>query len=141
MLPCLETSLPQLTVYPQKGLPLDTPVTIELKPGNSIQVTLFDANHCPGSVMFLFEGTSGNAVLYTGDVRSEPWFVNALARNPSLVQYSDGQIKTLDKIYLDTSFLEDIPFQTKADGIKELLKKVLDYPKDTIFHFNAWTFG
>lgn len=37
-------------------------------PGNTIRVTLFDANHCPGSVMFLIEG-GGKSVLYTGDIR------------------------------------------------------------------------
>lgn len=36
----------------QKPLPLDTPTTIELRPGCEIQVTLFDANHCPGAAMF-----------------------------------------------------------------------------------------
>lgn len=89
--------------------------------------------------MFLFEG-DGKAVLYTGDLRSEPWFVNALARNPTMLEYSAG-IKTLDKIYLDTSFIEDVPFQTKAEGIAELLRKVSRYPPDTVFHFQAWTYG
>lgn len=36
----------------QKPLPLETPTAIELSPGNRIRVTLLDANHCPGSVMF-----------------------------------------------------------------------------------------
>lgn len=36
----------------QKPIPLDTPTQIELAPGRHLQVTLFDANHCPGSVMF-----------------------------------------------------------------------------------------
>lgn len=36
----------------QKPLPLETPTVLELEPGNQLQVTLFDANHCPGSVMF-----------------------------------------------------------------------------------------
>lgn len=82
----------------------------------------------------------GKAILYTGDIRSEPWFVNSLARSPSLVEYTCG-IKALDKIYLDTSFTRDIPFQTKAEGIAELLRKVAKYPKDTVFHIQAWTYG
>jgi len=35
-----------------KTIPLETPTRIELKPGSEIQVTLFDANHCTGAVMF-----------------------------------------------------------------------------------------
>lgn len=122
-----------------KPLPLETPTSIELCPGREIQVTLFDANHCPGAVMFLVEGDK-KAILYTGDIRSEPWFVNAISRNPNLIEYTSG-IKTLDKIYLDTSFTEKVPFQTKAQGIAELLRKVSQYPSDTIFHLQAWTYG
>ena len=87
----------------------------------------------------VFEG-HGKAVLYTGDIRTEPWFVNAIARSPSLVEYSSS-LKTLDTIYLDTSFIDDIAFQTKAEGIRELLQKVSRYPPGTIFHFQAWTYG
>ncbi|KAH0489731.1 hypothetical protein TgHK011_010147 [Trichoderma gracile] len=120
-------------------LPLESPTAIELQPGRYIQVTLFDANHCPGSVMFLIEG-QGKAILYTGDIRSEPWFVNAITRSPALIEYTYG-IKTLDTIYLDTSFTDDIPFQTKAEGIAELLRKVHKYPKDTVFYIQSWTYG
>lgn len=139
-----------------KPIPLETPTLIELSPGNELQVTLFDANHCTGAVMFrifsilpiqisftdpaaVFEGQN-KAVLYTGDIRSEPWFVNNLSRNPFLVEYTT-QMKTLDCIYLDTSNLNPFKFPTKAEGLKELLGKVVKYPADTIFHFSAWTFG
>ncbi|KAK4187205.1 protein artemis [Podospora australis] len=122
-----------------KPLPLETPTVLELGPGNFLQVTLFNANHCPGAVMFLFE-SEGRSALYTGDIRSEPWFVNAVARSPALIEYSTG-LKTLDTIYLDTSFINDIKFPTKSDGIRELLQKVSMYPPDTIFHFQAWTYG
>jgi len=144
----------------KKPLPLETPVVLELEPENHIQVTLFDANHCTGAVMFckclwkprpfeifsclingnvVFEG-QGKAVLYTGDIRSEPWFVNAIARSPCLAEYTSG-LKTLDTVYLDTSFTDDCIFPSKADGLRELLQKVSQYPKDTVFHFQAWTYG
>ncbi|KAI0465866.1 artemis protein [Xylaria cf. heliscus] len=122
-----------------KPIPLDTPTTIELQPGNKIQVTLLDANHCVGAVMFLFEG-SGKAVLYTGDIRCEPRFVTSITQNPNMIEYLSGE-KTLDRIYLDTSILDNYPLQTKADGLRELLGKLHKYPQDTIFHFQAWTYG
>lgn len=78
--------------------------------------------------------------MYTGDIRSEPWFVNSITRSPALIEYSSG-IKTLDKIYLDTAFVDKVDFQTKAQGIQELLRKVAAYPKETVFHFQAWTYG
>lgn len=89
--------------------------------------------------MVVFE-SEGKAVLYTGDIRSELWFVNNLRRNPFLIEYTSG-LKTLDCIYLDTSNLDPMTFPPKADGLKELLQKVVQYPDDTVFHFSAWTFG
>lgn len=92
----------------------------------------------------VFEG-NGLAVLYTGDIRSEPCHVDAITRNPCMVEYVHQQdkpgFKTLDRIYLDTSFTEDVQFQTKSEGIRELLEKVSRYPKDTVFYFSAWTYG
>lgn len=135
---------PQMQTYKHlakvlKPIPLDTPTEVELEPGKTIQVTLLDANHCAGAVMFLIEG-NGKAVLYTGDIRSEPWWVNSIARNPSIIEYS-SRLKTLDRIYLDTSMLDDFPLQTKAEGLRELLEKVGRYPKDTHFFMQAWTYG
>ena len=126
-----------------KPIPLNAPTEIELRPGRSIRVTLLDANHCAGAVMFLVEDST-KAILYTGDVRSEPWWVNALIRNPVVIPYAHGHRK-LDKLYLDTTFAtkDDFhrSFPTKADGLKELLDKVIKYPKETVFHFHAWTPG
>ena len=126
-----------------KPIPLNAPTEIELRLGSSIRVTLLDANHCVGAVMFLIEDAV-QAVLYTGDIRAEPWFVNALIRNPVVIPYTHGHRK-LDKIYLDTTFAAKNEyfraFPTKAEGLKELLTKVMRYPKETVFHFHAWTPG
>ena len=67
-----------------------------------------------------------------------------MIRNPIILPYTHD-LKRLDKIYLDTTFASKANryrrFPTKADGLKELLKKIKMYPIDTVFHFNAWTFG
>ena len=93
--------------------------------------------------MFLIEG-SGKAILYTGDIRSESWWVNSLVRNPVLLPYATGA-RTLDTIYLDTTFASKAglyrDFQSKAQGLKELVEKVRLYPKESVFFVEAWTFG
>ncbi|KAK6340231.1 hypothetical protein TWF730_001996 [Orbilia blumenaviensis] len=126
-----------------RELPLETPTDIELCPGYTIRVTLFDANHCPGSTMFLVEG-NGKAILYTGDIRAELWWVEKLKRNPILLPYF-RRIKNLDCLYLDTTHASfeasHLTFSPKADGIAELLKQVSKYPPETVFHLNTWTLG
>ncbi|KAJ0422295.1 hypothetical protein BJY00DRAFT_300406 [Aspergillus carlsbadensis] len=126
-----------------RPIPLNTPTEIDLTPRLSIRVTLLDANHCTGAVMFFIEG-DGKAILYTGDIRAEPWWVDSLIRHPILIPYTLGN-KSLDKIYLDTTFANTShafhTFPSKAEGLAELLRKLEPYPEDTIFYFRAWTFG
>ncbi|KAF5857509.1 DNA crosslink repair [Aspergillus alliaceus] len=126
-----------------RPIPLNTPTQIELTPRLSIRVTLLDANHCTGAVMFLIEG-HGKSILYTGDIRAETWWVNSLVRHPVLIPYTLGS-KRLDKIYLDSTFARHSSvyrtFPSKADGLAELLQKVATYPEGTTFYFRAWTFG
>lgn len=126
-----------------KPIPLDTPTTIELAPGNSIRVTLIDANHCIGAVMFLIEG-DGKAILYTGDIRAETWWVNSLVQCPVLLPYTLGK-RRLKCMYLDTTFATKREpyrnFPSKAEGIRELLDKISQFSDDTIFYFHSWTFG
>ncbi|EDN07067.1 predicted protein [Histoplasma mississippiense (nom. inval.)] len=87
---------------------------------------------------------NGKAILYTGDIRAESWWVDNLIRNPVLIPYTIGS-KLLDKIYLDTTFAtkSDVyqTFASKAEGIRELLEKVQTYPDNTLFYLRVWTFG
>lgn len=126
-----------------RPLPLQTPVELELGPKRCVRVTLFDANHCLGAVMFLIEG-EGKAVLYTGDIRAEAWWVNSIARNPFLLPFTTGA-KVLDCLYLDTTFASHSDmyknFPTKAEGLNELRTQVEECPHDSIFYFRAWTLG
>ncbi|NWH86085.1 DCR1B exonuclease, partial [Aegithalos caudatus] len=59
---------------------------------DEVTVTLIDANHCPGSVMFLFEGTFGT-ILYTGDFR----YTSAMQDEPAL------RGRHIDYLYLDNT--------------------------------------
>ncbi|KAH7921615.1 hypothetical protein BV22DRAFT_1132123 [Leucogyrophana mollusca] len=68
------------------AVPLNTPTQFELDADVTVTITLIDANHCPGAVMFLISGPLGT-VLHTGDLRAEPWFLASLARNPLLQPY------------------------------------------------------
>ncbi|KAL4961637.1 putative DNA repair protein [Aspergillus stella-maris] len=126
-----------------RPISLNTPTEIEVGQDKFVTVTLFDANHCTGAVMFLIEG-DGKAILYTGDIRAESWWIDGLIRHPVLIPYTLGT-KRLDMVYLDTTFARSSHsfhnFPTKAEGIAELLRKLEPYPKDTIFYFRAWTFG
>jgi DNA cross-link repair 1C protein len=126
-----------------KALPLQTPTVIELTPKSTIRVTLFDANHCPGAVMFLIEG-DGKAILYTGDIRSESWLINSLIRHHTMIPYTLGE-RTLDCLYMDTTFAAKVDiyadFPSKAHGLAELISKAEQYPPETIFYFRAWTLG
>lgn len=61
-------------------LPLELEKTYNIKVGEKeIEVTLMDANHCPGAVCILFKVKNGQKiVLHTGDFR---WNENMLSKS------------------------------------------------------------
>ncbi|KAL4435464.1 hypothetical protein ABPG77_006226 [Micractinium sp. CCAP 211/92] len=71
-------------------LPLDTPTVIQ-----GVEVTLVDANHCPGAVQFLFRLPDGRRYIHTGDMR----FALVLLDNPHLQAF-----RGCDALFLDTTY-------------------------------------
>eukprot|EP00117_Sycon_ciliatum_P050209 scpid46843/ scgid35468/ 5&apos; DNA cross-link repair 1B protein; SNM1 homolog B len=95
-------------------LELNTPTLVA-----NFTVTCLDANHCPGSVMFLFEGPFGT-ILHTGDFRYSPSFHVPL--HPVL----RGE-KHVDMLYLDNSYCNPtciFPTREKAtDKILDIVRQ------------------
>lgn len=100
-------AMTRLKVRPEaiQILPMDEWVHL---PG--IRVLLVDANHCPGSVMFLFD-INGKLVLHTGDCRAGL----SLLSNPVLSKALTG--KKLHTLYLDNTYCapeHTFPCQSKV---------------------------
>lgn len=98
------------------------------------------AKHLP---RFLIESTQ-HAVLYTGDIRAEPFLINRLRHNPVLEPYmaSSRSRRTLDEIYLDTAaVMTRSKILSKSEGVEEVIKLIDMFPSETRFFFNCWTWG
>ncbi|XP_044533843.1 protein artemis [Gracilinanus agilis] len=108
------------------ALEIETPTQISLIDEASgekeeVVVTLLPAGHCPGSVMFLFQGNNGT-VLYTGDFRLA---IGEAARMEFL--HSGSRVKDIQSVYLDTTFFDpkfyQIPSRVEClRGILELVR-------------------
>ncbi|XP_029912159.1 5' exonuclease Apollo [Myripristis murdjan] len=99
-------------------LELDEPYMLPLDSigKETLTVTLMNANHCPGAVMFLFQGYFGS-ILYTGDFRYTP----SMLREPCLRTNT-----TIDVLYLDNTNCDPtrtLPSrQRAAQQIKEIIR-------------------
>ena len=97
-----------------------------------LTVTLIDANHCPGAVMFLFQGYFGQ-VLCTGDFRYVDGMLDVVAplkANP-----------TINTLYLDNTYCKlNCEFPPKADAILMILN-ILQEHGDKKIVFGLDTLG
>ncbi|XP_005389165.1 PREDICTED: 5' exonuclease Apollo [Chinchilla lanigera] len=89
----------------------------------TMTVTLIDANHCPGSVMFLFEGYFGT-ILYTGDFRYTP----SMLKEPALAL--GKQIHTL---YLDnTNCNPALVLPSRREAAHQIIQLIRRHPQHNI---------
>ncbi|CAH2057823.1 unnamed protein product [Thlaspi arvense] len=97
-----------------------------------IDVTCFDANHCPGSIMILFEAANGKAVLQTGDFRYSEEMSNWLMG-------SHISILILDTTYCNPQY--DFPKQEAViQFVVEAIQAEAFNPK-TLFLIGSYTIG
>ncbi|KAL6740787.1 hypothetical protein Aduo_014107 [Ancylostoma duodenale] len=127
---CSELTAKILPVVMGKRAPSSTFVR-PLKVGEShmiepnLLVTVLDAHHCLGSVMFLFEGASipGGSVLCTGDFRADSEMLARFENDPSFMKLAETSIS---KIYIDNTYLEhrEATFPERGESAKMLLSEM-----------------
>lgn len=89
----------------------------------TMTVTLMDANHCPGSVMFLFEGYFGT-ILYTGDFRYTP----SMLKEPALAVG-----KQIDTLYLDnTNCNPALVLPSRQEAAHQIVELIRKHPQHTV---------
>lgn len=95
-----------------RPLPMDIPTVIP--DTNGVQVTLIEANHCPGSCLFFFEGRQ---TVNAGDSNFPSPFVGSprvfrylhcgdFRASPRHVLHPAVKGKKIDHVYLDTTYLD-----------------------------------
>ncbi|KAE9421886.1 hypothetical protein Angca_005594, partial [Angiostrongylus cantonensis] len=104
-------------------LPLKVGETHEIEP--NFHVTLLDANHCLGSVMFLFEGASipGGSVLCTGDFRADNRLICRFESDSSFKKLAGTYVS---KIYFDNTHLDhtDASFPSRTECEEKLMREM-----------------
>jgi len=121
----------------------ETSHQISLSGNRILHVTLLNANHCPGSVMFLFQSPQmTQTVLYTGDFRFESSYYDfsslssqQLLREKAFDANNEKNQKNLllfqylkrakiDRIYLDATFCDPDffgQFPTRWESIQQII--------------------
>jgi DNA cross-link repair 1A protein len=118
--------------------------TIIESSGKPVSVTLLDANHCPGAVMFLFE-VGKRRVLHVGDFR---WNRDLMMKCAPLRAFSMLQVR-LDDLLLDTTYCDEkYTLPTQAEAIRatiEIAEKEWELSKRrgqrALLLFGAYTIG
>lgn len=122
--------IPNLGVAQKLLVPLELNTSHLIPLGDSendpkIRVTLIDANHVPGAVIFVFNGYFGN-IVYTGDFRYTPSMLESSALKQLIAR------EDVDKVFLDnTYFFSECTFGCRS----EVVEKVISFIKQHESHY------
>ena len=113
------------------------------KASQNVQITFYDANHCPGAAIVFFELPTGSLHLHTGDMRyhermkSYPLLRNAVTS------------RTLDTVYLDTTYAnpkhdfmsQDVAVDSIASQVHSLLGSERNHDGKTLVLLSCYSIG
>ncbi|KAL5555502.1 hypothetical protein UlMin_037738 [Ulmus minor] len=114
------------------GIELGQSLVID-DPDGPFKVMAMDANHCPGAVMFSFEGTFGN-ILHTGDCRLTPECLLNL-QEKYLSKRGKKPSCQLDFVFLDCTFgrfSQVIP--SKHLAVRQVINCIWKHPEAPVIY-------
>ncbi|KAJ6815136.1 5' exonuclease Apollo [Iris pallida] len=127
-----------LRIFPQ----LEESLFVEIGIGETVviddpdvpfSVTAFDANHCPGAAMFLFEGEFGN-VLHTGDCRLTPDCLQCLPMK-YITKRGRENLCHLDYLILDCTFGRcSLKIPSKQSAVQQVINCIWKYPSAPVVY-------
>ncbi|XP_059164705.1 5' exonuclease Apollo-like [Physella acuta] len=102
---------------------LNQETTVQLGRHGNMTVTALDANHCPGAVMFYFQGSFGR-ILYTGDFRVSEHLLQDCG-------YLSGKI---DRLYIDNTFCNPkCNFPSREESMNEMVRIIKEHPRHDVY--------
>lgn len=81
-----------------------------------IKIHALNANHTPGSAMFIFELKNGKKILHTGDFRAEDFVVNSILN-----------FAPIDHLFIDCTYAcQGIQFPKRSECVNFVIEKIHD---------------
>lgn len=111
--------------------------------GTRVQVTLIDANHCPGAAMMLFRGYFG-VILHTGDFRFVLWVVAACKAagdvsrpprrySPTMASHPALAGVSIDHLYIDNTYCHpQYAFPQRLEAAQAVVELIRQHPAHRI---------
>ncbi|KAK3931433.1 DNA cross-link repair 1A protein [Frankliniella fusca] len=98
-----------------------------------VEIEIFDANHCPGAIMFLFRLLDGRVFLHVGDFRA----------HTSMEEFP--QLQQVDKLYLDTTYCDpSYNFPSQEEVVNKVIRTVEEHlsgNRSTLIVCGTYTIG